>query len=117
MNKTTRDQDLDILDQSRIDAQTTEGKEHREALLIQVYEMSKDSYLEKMRGMLELMIEDLETFKVGSMEYNRAFMGVEESKRRIKAYVNAPNYKKKIAEKIAKQVSTNEADLFMNKEI
>lgn len=101
--KHTRKDDLDILDQSRRDAKTEEGKKHRDALLVAVYESLKDPHLEKMRIAL------IDALKYGNINK------MNEIRKKIENYVRTPTFRKNIARKISQQVNENEAKLFYKK--
>lgn len=49
MRKSTRKEDLGILEEGVSTAKTDEGRKHRKILLEQVYEQEKDGFLEQIR--------------------------------------------------------------------
>jgi len=104
MRKTTRDLDLASLEEGVSQAKTTEGKKHRKAILEDIYEQMKDSFLEQMRVALidALKRQDVVKFnkirkKVESYAQSRQFI-----EKRIKARA---------------RISQKEANVFIRKEV
>ena len=98
----TRKTDLELLDEARRKAQTEWGKTHREALLVAIYEASKDWWLEKMRMQL------IDALKLGD------FRKMDEIRRKIQDYTSTPSFRRRIAQKIAK-ISEKEAETYFDK--
>ena len=109
--KTTRKDDLDVLDSSRKKAKTELGKEHREALLAAVQVQSEDPFLEEMR----LQFQD--AYKIGIQyrdEHNiRGMAEVEivlkKIEKAITDYTASPAFLSKVAKEVEK-ISKQEAD-------
>jgi len=104
MIKTTRQADLELLEEARDKAETKEGRLHRQALLEAVYEQSKDSLLEKLKN---LLIDALK---------NNDIKKLHEIQKKVEAYAKSPSYLKKIAGKINKNVNEKEAYIYYNRQ-
>jgi hypothetical protein len=98
----TRKTDLELLDEARHKAQTEWGKTHREALLVAIYEASKDDWLEKMRMQL------IDALKSGDLRR------MNDIRQKIQDYASTPSFRRKIAQKIAK-ISETEAEIYFDK--
>lgn len=122
MNKqNTRTHDLDRLDESRFTAQTEEGEIRRKATLENVYEQSKDPYLERMRRELTKWVRK----GLSCVPYNDAIptlqqkmcmaeaeYHIQEIEKLIKKYASSDTFKKNIAQKVSK-VSVDQANIIM----
>jgi hypothetical protein len=102
MKTKTREPDLELLDEARRKAKTELGKTHREALLVAIYEASKDDWLEKMR------IQLIDALKYGDLRK------MDEIRRKIQDYASTPSFRRRIAQKIAK-ISEREAEVYFDK--
>lgn len=122
--KTTRDNDLEVLDQSRLSVESESGLIHRSALLDNVYEQSKDPTLERMRQQLAYWItkglsfapDDLEGIPTAKQQLGMAEceLHIQELEKQIKAYSSSPDFQQRLLRKIAKH-SDVEAQVFIKK--
>lgn len=103
MKKSTRKEDLNLLEEGRDRALTPEGRVHRAALLEAVYEMSKDDVLEGLR------IELIDALK--QADFNR----VNEIRKKVQSYVKTKTFRDKIARKVNKAAGKKEADIIFDK--
>ncbi len=119
--KTTRDADLDILS-THINKGVADSV-HVKAVREQVYEQSKDIYLERKRRELEgWIIKGLEAYNSSNGISNlktkemmaTAEMNIDRIEREIKLYAGSTAFQETLA-KAASRIANQEADLFVVK--
>ncbi len=99
--KSTREDTLNVIEQRRDELED----DHEKALLVAVYEQSKDAYLEMLTKQLIEALKRNDLAKMSQIE------------KKVKHYANSSAYRKRLSKKIAEQVSQKEAELFYTKEI
>lgn len=107
---TTRENDLDKLDQARFDRKTEGSREHIQAILAMVYVQSKDSTLELLRKKLVEALRYLEENGDGLHEenWNRYIKAIDD----IEKYCTSPAFIKKMHEAILKEAGIAEAERY-----
>lgn len=108
MKHNTREDDLNKLDQSRRNRKQEGSKEHIEALLVSVFEQTKDPILERLRQNLIDVLRQLEE----QGENDALWQKYLEAMYRIEVYTSSSTFKKNIAEKIERAVGKEEAERF-----
>lgn len=117
MKKNTRTADLDLL---TLKAEENEkGDEHIKAIREQVYEQSKDAYLEKKRNELTEWIQrGLYAYSSSSphktQQMAEAEMNIDRIEREIKMYTGSESFQKVLAGAAAR-IANSEAELFVKK--
>lgn len=101
--KNTRNNDLGVLEEARDQATSDNQKKHLQAILENVYEQSKDTFLEKMRVQLE------DAIKRGD------HMEMERIRKKVQDYARSPVYIKETLKKIKKSTDEQEGKLFIHK--
>lgn len=100
----TRKEDLEVLEQARSDARTKEEKKHFESLEVQIYEQMKDPYIESKR---------MELVDAMRRQDFKAHMRIQQE---VQEYAKSPAFKKRMADRIEKQVSRKEAEVYFKKQ-
>ncbi len=114
--KSTRDQDLDFL---TVKAEESQADSHALAVREQVYQQSKDSYLEKKRRELsDWIIRGLYAFQSASKDRKQVMaeseMNIDRIEREIKLYTSGENFQRTLAKAMAK-ISEKQAQVFISK--
>jgi hypothetical protein len=107
--KTTRYHDLAFLETARDKTDSEKLKRKLDALLIDVYEQSKDGFLEKARVKLEGLIKRKLT-TTDKFENAKIDAQVKKLRERVEAYAKSPAYINRQLKKINK-VSSKEAEV------
>jgi hypothetical protein len=102
--KNTREIDLGNLEEGVSKAESKEGKIHRKAILEDIYEQLKDSFLEKMRWQL---IDALK--KNDIIKFN-------EIRKKVEDYARSPVFVRKRI-KARARINQKEAEQFIRKEV
>lgn len=100
--KTTRDEDLQMIEEASRRTQTEEGRIHRQALMEAIYEQTKDAHLERLR-------RDL-TEAIARQDWT-AYV---DCHNRVSAYASTPAFRKRMARAMAR-ISTHEAELYLER--
>lgn len=109
--KTTREEDLSKLDDSRFNRKEQGSKEHVESIMAVVHAQSKDPMLELMRAELVSILQQLEEQGESDELWNKYMSQVT----KIEKYCNSPSFIIRMTEAIAKQVNKTEANLYFRK--
>lgn len=99
----TRNNDLGVLEEARDQAQTERGKKHIQSILENVYEQSKDTFLEKMRIELEDAVKRGDHMKMG------------EIRKKVQDYAKSPTYVQNMLKKVRKSTDELEGKLYIKK--
>ena len=102
--KNTREIDLGSLEEGVARAESKEGRTHRKAILEDIYEQLKDSFLEKMRWQL---IDALK--KNDIIKFN-------EIRKKVEDYARSPVFVRKRI-KARARINQKEAEQFIRKEV
>lgn len=104
----TRTDDIEKLDQSRQEVMSEEAARHREALLVNVYEQSKDVILERKRQQLTELLRRMFTEQdpIKQAKYRQR---MDKIRQEVEDYVQSPSYKRNMAKKIEQAAGYDEA--------
>jgi hypothetical protein len=103
--KNTRTNDLGMLEDARDNMPSLEGRMHLQAILENVYEQSKDPFLEKMRIQLTDAMKQNDHVKLN------------EIRTKIQGYAKSPTHIKNIAKKIHKATNRTESGIYITESL